>query len=86
MNIKRIQSFDHIVLDYIEKNDNFSFIQIGSNDGELNHGFFELVISSASFSILVEPVPIFFNDLKLKFSKNKNVFLKIVLLVRHQKI
>lgn len=70
---RKIPSFDTIIFQYLERNEDVVFVQIGANDGEFNHTFFYSVLERALISVLVEPVPNLFHDLKLRFQIKDNV-------------
>jgi FkbM family methyltransferase len=76
--IRRIEKFDLIILEYLDNHSHVSFIQIGANNGTQNTSIFNDILNSSSISILIEPVPYLFEQLKDIVGKKKNIFFENV--------
>lgn len=72
--IRRIEKFDPIILEFLDNHLQISFIQIGANNGTQNTSVFNYILNSSSISILIEPVPYLFEELKDIVGRKKNIF------------
>ncbi len=62
-----------LLANLFEKNLIASVIQIGANDGKSFDDLSHFIKKFDTYSILVEPIPEFFNELKINYSKFRNV-------------
>jgi FkbM family methyltransferase len=68
-----IRKIDRIILDCIEQKNEFSFIQIGSNDGKSNDPLFYFIKNYKCRGVLIEPVKYIFDQLKENYQDIQNV-------------
>ncbi len=70
---KRISSSQHILERNFEINSDFSFIQIGANDGISFDFLYDFVTKRNSSGIVVEPIEQYFKELVNNYSKFSNI-------------
>jgi len=69
-----IDNTEKIIYNYINKKDEFSFIQIGSNDGKSNDPLYDFIKSNKCKGVLIEPVNYLYEQLKLNYQGIENIY------------
>jgi FkbM family methyltransferase len=64
----QLYSFKRILGKNFKQNKEFSFIQIGANDGISFDDLFDFVTKRKSYGVLLEPVKSYFEELKINYS------------------
>lgn len=68
-----INNDKQIIYNYINEKNEFSFIQIGSNNGKSNDPLYNFIKSKKCKGVLIEPVNYLFKQLKLNYQDIKNL-------------